>query len=140
MNAMRLEKGYRAWGSDYTTERTLLEAGSGLFFNPKHRNFVGKGNTFNRQSNDDHWTMKLLELEDGGRDPFYAHPVVQDEMPIGIVTSGSFGHRVNKPLALAYFRVQPGASPLYVEILGNRVRAKLLEQAPYDPENRICRS
>jgi dimethylglycine dehydrogenase len=29
MNAMRLEKGYRAWGVDLTTERTPLEAGLG---------------------------------------------------------------------------------------------------------------
>jgi dimethylglycine dehydrogenase len=138
MNAMRLEKGYRAWGSDYTTERTLLEAGSGRFFASKGRDFVGKESTLNRQLNDDHWTMKLLELEETGKDPFYAHPVVQDEIPIGIITSGGFGHRVNKPLALAYFRVQPGASPLYVEILGDSVKAKILDQIPYDPENRRC--
>ena len=84
--------------------------------------------------------MKLLELEVADIDPFYAHPVIQDEMPIGIVTSGSFGHRLPKPLALAYFRVQPGVSQLYVEILGCRVKAKILEQVPYDPENRKCRS
>ena len=28
MNSMRLEKGYRAWGVDLTTERTPIEAGS----------------------------------------------------------------------------------------------------------------
>ena len=27
MNSLRLEKGYRAWGADLTSERTRLEAG-----------------------------------------------------------------------------------------------------------------
>jgi len=140
MNAMRLEKGYRAWGSDYTTERTPLESGMEFFVKSNGRDFVGKRSMLDRQLKCDHWSMALLELEDTGEDPFYSHTVFQDHRPIGIVTSASYGHRVRKPLALAYFRVRPAQSRLFVEVLGKAVKAKLLEQAPYDPDNLNCRA
>ena len=39
-NSMRLEKGYRAWGSDLTTERSPIEAGLAQFVKPDGRSFV----------------------------------------------------------------------------------------------------
>ena len=135
MNAMRLEKGYRAWGGDYTTERTPLEAGVGMFVKTAEREFAGKKQMMERKGREGHWSMHLLELEDTGEDPFYAHTVFQSGQPIGMVTSGGFGHRVGKPLALAYFREPPQKCSLEVEILGKKVPAKILHAAPYDPDN-----
>ncbi len=140
MNAMRLEKGYRAWGSDYTTERTPLEAGVGMFVKAAGREFVGKKQMMERKDRADHWSMHLLELENTGEDPFYAHTVFQSGRPIGMVTSGGFGHRVGKPLALAYFRESPRASGLEVEILGKKVSADILPAPPYDPDNLLMRA
>jgi dimethylglycine dehydrogenase len=40
MNAMRLEKGYRAWGADLTSERTPLEAGLDFLVKCEGRDFV----------------------------------------------------------------------------------------------------
>ena len=80
--------------------------------------------------------MHLLELDDGGCDPYYSHTVYDDAEPIGMVTSGSYGHSVNKVLALAYFReALIHGQNLKVLILGDEIPARILAQAPYDPEN-----
>ena len=41
INAMRLEKGYRAWGVDLTCERTPIEAGLEFLVKPQDRSFEG---------------------------------------------------------------------------------------------------
>ncbi len=139
MNALRLEKGYRAWGSDFTTERTPLESGVGHFVKVMDRLFVGKEIMIRRQQQNDHWQMQLIELDDNDEDPFYAHTVIQNQTAIGLVTSGSFGHRVGKPLALAYFSERPDDSPLSVLVLGKTVGARILKKVPYDPCNHLPR-
>ena len=136
MNAMRLEKGYRAWGADFTTERTPYEAGMDNLIKTEGRDFIGRDAMIQRKQSDDHWCMHLLSLAESKEDPFYPHTVFCNDVPIGIVTSGSYGHRVKQPLALAYFRQNPGADELQVEILGKRIPAMVLNTAPYDPTNK----
>lgn len=137
MNAMRLEKGYRAWGTDLTTERTPLEAGMKFFVKTNGRDFVGRDSMLRRTAEPAHWQMHLLQLDEIESDPFYAHTVFVDDHPIGIVTSGGYGHRVRKPLALTYFREAPPIdAELSVSILDQHVAARVLNQPPYDPANR----
>ena len=140
MNAMRLEKGYRAWGTEYTTERTLPETGGGQFMVSEGRDFIGREATIERWKREDHWSMHLLELEDKGLDPFYSHTVYIGDRPVGIVTSGGYGHRVGKPLALAYFQLPVDGNECVVDILGKRVSARIMPKPPYDPGNARLRS
>ncbi|MEM7209269.1 MAG: FAD-dependent oxidoreductase [Pseudomonadota bacterium] len=132
-NAMRLEKGYRAWGMDFTTERSPLEAGAGRFVKSEPDSFVKKG-----------WEMVLLALDTDAinADAFGGHPVFAESRCVGVVTSGAYGARVQQSLALAYLR-EPFDSltePLCVEITGQRVAANVLKLAPYDPENTRMKS
>ena len=136
MNSMRLEKGYRAWGLDLTTERTPLEAGLGFLVRSADRAFIGRDALLARGVQPDAWRMALLELEArDGLDPFTAHSVFQDGTPVGIVTSGAFGHRTGKLLSLAYLLPQACGEDFRVEILGEKVAARPLPVAPYDAEN-----
>ena len=136
MNSMRLEKGYPAWGSDLTTERTPLEAGLQRFVHPDGRDFMGK-TALEKASN---WRLVLLNIEDGPVDPFYSHSVFAGDRPIGIVTSGAWGHRVGHALAFAYLRDDPGVADLSVQILSDRRRARILDAPPYDPGNQRLRT
>ena len=136
MNAMRLEKGYRAWGSDLTTERTPDESGLDHFIKIDGREFTGRKALMERMQSDDRWGMQLLEIDSDDVDPFYAHSVWHDDLPVGIVTSGAFGHRTGKALALAYLRKRDLREGLTVDIIGRRYDAKVLEKPPFDPDNR----
>jgi dimethylglycine dehydrogenase len=126
MNSMRLEKGYRAWGSDLTTERSPLEAGLGYLVKTEGRDFIGRDAMLERARAVDHWSMELLEFDDCEFEPFYGHTVFRDGQPIGTVTSASFGHRLGKAIGLAYFRLPISAGDeLEAEILGRRVAVRI---------------
>ena len=139
-----MEKGYRAWGLDYTTERTPLEAGMSYLVKTDGREFTGRQAMLNRAGNQPNtnmpWSMHLLSLDTTSIDPFYTHTILQHGKPIGIVTSGAYGHRCKTALALGYFREQPTDDTLSVEILGNPVAATILHEVPYDPTNARLRN
>ena len=139
-NAMRLEKGYRAWGSDLTTERTPDEAGLGSLIRTEDRDFPGREHLLQRMESPDRWEMVLLRLESGTLDPFYAHTVRHEGRPVGIVTSGAHGHRTGLTLALAYLRTRGLREGLTVDILGQRFDANVLDRPPFDPDNTRLRS
>ena len=136
MNAMRLEKGYRAWGLDLTSERTPIEAGLKYLVKTQDRQFSGKAALLDRDQSPDAWQMHLIELDQQPNDPFYMHTIFSNDEAIGMVTSGAYGHRVNKALALAYFKTMPASyDAIKVSILGTLINARILENVPYDPDN-----
>ncbi|MEI4194403.1 GcvT family protein [Roseovarius sp. E0-M6] len=130
-NSMRLEKGYRGWGSDLTTERSPLEAGLQPFVRKELRPDLTGENA---------WDMVLLEIEAGEIDPFYAHGLWQGDKTVGIVTSGAYGHRTGKVLALAYLREVTARDNLTISILGQHRKAVILPRPPYDPDNARMKS
>ncbi|MCL6281909.1 hypothetical protein M3P21_00045 [Ruegeria sp. 2012CJ41-6] len=79
--------------------------------------------------------MVLLQIDTGDVDPFYAHTLWQDGRPVGIVTSGAYGHRTGKVLALAYLREVTARDNLTVSILGTHRAAVILPEPPFDPRN-----
>ena len=128
MNSMRLEKAYRAWGADLTTERTPLEAGLDHLVKIDGRAFTGRDAMLARARAKDHWSMELLEFDDPEFDPFYMHTVFRGNSAIGMVTSGGYGHRLRKTIGLAYFRHKVEADcQLEVEILGRSSKARIIQ-------------
>ena len=72
-----------------------------------------------RAQTDDHWNLQRIEFEDPEFDPFYLHTVFRQGQTVGTVTSGSYGYRLQKAIALAYFRTSiADDDELEVEILG----------------------
>lgn len=132
-NSMRLEKAYRGWGVDLTTERSPLESGLGFLVKCEGRDFIGRDAMLKRSPN---WDMVLLEIDtDGEVEPFYSHSVFAEGRPIGVVTSGAYGHRVRKSLALAFLREPQIRIGLSVKLLGHERAARILASPPYDPQN-----
>ena len=142
MNAMRLEKGYRAWGLDLSTERTPFEAGLDRFVHMDGRNFTGCDALRRAAGQAPEFRMALLEIDGDGPDPFGLHPVSCDGRVVGLTTSGAYGHRTRKKLALAYLKpsLMPDGAALEVEILGDGFPARPLDAAPWDPDNERMRA
>ena len=147
-NSMRLEKGYRAWGSDLTTERDLIEAGLSTFCKLEGRHFLGSDALKNRLQHSKRWQMKLLSIESDQQDPFYAHSLYVGDDTVGIVTSGGYGYRSQKTLAMAYFsdpekafKAHQGKErPLEIRLLNKRYQAVILDDIPFDPKNARLKS
>jgi dimethylglycine dehydrogenase len=136
VNAMRLEKGYRGWGADLTTERTPLESGLDALVRTEGRDFIGRDAMLERAASGTAWRMALFSVEDDGVSlPFYNHTVRQDGKPVGVVTSGGYGFRVGKPLVLAYLTPKAVAGPMSIRVIDRDLKIAELAEAPYDPEN-----
>ena len=59
-------------------------------------------------------------------DPFYMHTIFRADEPVGIVTSGAYGHRINKAICLAYFRQSVASTDLLnVSVLGRSILARI---------------
>ena len=84
-------------------------------------------------------TMVTLEVHDTtDADAIGGNPIMMvDGTVVGRATSGGFGFRLGKSLALAMVRPDlaiPGTK-LMIDILDKRLSATVLEDSPYDPNN-----
>jgi dimethylglycine dehydrogenase len=144
MNVMRIEKGYKAWGSELTTEITPIEARLERFVD-FDGDFVGKDVTIARRDQDEPLSMVLVycEISEGETDMRGNEPAYDtDDNVIGIGTSGAFGHTVDKSLGFVYVTPdfeEPG-STFELDMLGTRRTATVLAEPAYDPNNATIRA
>jgi dimethylglycine dehydrogenase len=139
MESLRLEKSYRMWGSDLTRDYTPFEAGLGRFVRMHKGEFIGR-EALERQltAGVPHGfvTLEVHGVTDAdplGNEPLFDH----DGRIVGRATSGSYGHVLRKSLAIGY--VEPAyaavGTGLVIEVLGERKRATVLVDSPFDPDN-----
>ncbi len=137
LNAMRLEKGYHAWGLDFGTEYTVFDAGLEKFVCFDKPGFVGRDAVLRQREREADWAFVGFVVEGGDADPLPSDPIFRGDEWVGYVTSGGTGFRIGKRLALGYVKRSVGraGSEFEIEILGERRRAALTPTPFYDPEN-----
>jgi dimethylglycine dehydrogenase len=142
MDSLRIEKSYRMWGQDLTTEYSAFEAGFERFVRLDKGDFVGRDALVRQQQEGIPQRFVTLEVDADDADALGNEPLYQVDEMVGRATAGAYGHAVGKSLALAY--VQPGvATPgtkLDILILGQRRPAIVIADSPWDPENARLRA
>lgn len=136
LNAMRLEKGYRGWGADFGIEYTAFDAGIDRFVSKAKDSFVGRDAFAAQADRPKDYYFTAFVLDGGGADALSSDPICRDGKPVGYVSSGGTGFRINKRIALGYLTVeaQPG-DPFEIEVLGRPVKAAAAAVPIYDPAN-----
>jgi len=144
MESLRMEKSYRMWGSDLTRDYTPFEASLDRFVRMQKPHFTGKEALEAQLKNG--VPHRFITLEVHGvvdADPLGNEPLfnTQGEM-IGRATSGYYGHTLKKSLAIGYVKpeyTEPGTA-LEILILGERKKATVLVESPFDPDNSHLRA
>jgi 4-methylaminobutanoate oxidase (formaldehyde-forming) len=141
IDALRLEKGYRAWGSDVTPEDTPLEAGLGAFVRLDKGEFVGREALEKQQANGVARRLSCLVLADARAMTLGNEPVFADDAVVSRVTSGGVGYAVGKSIAYAYLAPELATQgrALEVEVFGERVPAGVATEPLYDPDGERIR-
>ncbi len=144
LNRLRLEKGYRAWKGDLSTDYTLLQGGLDRFVKlDKPPDFPGKAALQNEKQQGVAKRFVTLKVEAGKADPPYMSTLWHNGEVVGETTSGGWGYRVNACVALGMLRAdltEPGTN-LEVEIFGERFPATVQPDAPlWDPKNERIRA
>ena len=134
VNALRMEKGYRGFGTELTNEITLIEADCQRFYAPEKGDFRGRAATEAVRRKGIATKLVYGEVAATDCDIHGGEAVMQGDRVVGVCTSGGFGHATGKSLAFAY--VSPDAtSGLEVVILGERRALTLLDAPAWDPSN-----
>ncbi len=144
LNSLRIEKGYRAWKGDLSTDYSLLEGGLGRFVKlDKPQDFVGKAAIQNEKQQGVKKSFVTLIVDAGEVDAPYMSCIWSGDEIVGETTSGAWGYRIGASVALGMVRADravPGTE-LEVEIYGQKCRAVVQEDQPlWDPANERLRA
>ena len=136
LDSLRLEKFYRS-GHELANDASHKEVEQ-MRFAATDKDFVGRDALLAREPGSQ---IALLALEDVGHDALIGEAVFKDGQLVGSITSAAYGHSVGQSLAIAFIRPQALTEPgdFDVSLLGQRIKAKQLTQAPWDPQNERLR-
>ena len=143
MDSMRLEKSYKLIPRELSIEYSAFESGLDRFINMKKQTFHGRDALMrwrDAKADNRFVTMDVHGVTDA--DARGSEAIYSGRDVVGRTTSGGYGWRVGKSLALAM--VQPDQATLGIEleiaILGTRHKATIIADSPFDPENIALKS
>ncbi|QUI30610.1 GcvT family protein [Streptomyces alfalfae] len=131
-NSLRLEKGYRAWGHDMTTEHTPYEAGVGIAVRMDKGDFVGRAAL--EALGPPRRRLTPLLLDDPAAVVLGKEPVYVDGVPAGYVTSAAYGYTLGRCVAYAWLPPLTAGSGVGIEYFGEKVPATVADEPLFDPE------
>jgi 4-methylaminobutanoate oxidase (formaldehyde-forming) len=143
IDALRLEKGYRAWGTDITPEDTPGEAGLGFAVAVDKDDFIGRDATLaERERGGPERRLCCLTLADPLAVCLGSEPVRAGGEVAGRVTSGGYGFAVERSIAYAYLPAAQSevGSAVEVEVFGEWVAAEVAAEPLWDPRGERIRS
>jgi 4-methylaminobutanoate oxidase (formaldehyde-forming) len=143
IEALRLEKGYRAWSSDITPDETPFEAGLGFAVRlDKGVDFIGRDALVAAKVAGPRKRLRCLVLDDPGSVALGNEPVRLDGAVVGRVTSGGYGFAVERSIAYAYLPPDKAAIGTRgeVEVFGRWVGCEVVAEPLYDPAGERLRS
>jgi dimethylglycine dehydrogenase len=136
MDSMRLEKGYLAWKSEMNVHHSPLE--TNVAWTVKwDKDFIGKPALEKVKAEGVQLKLVCLDVAAGDSDPWGYNPIFSGSERVGMTSSGGYGHRVDKSIALGYVPPEfadPGTK-LEVEVLGKKLSAQVVAMPLYDPKN-----
>jgi dimethylglycine dehydrogenase len=140
--SMRLEKSFGNWAREFRPLYGPYEAGLGRFVALQKGDFIGRQAAVSEREKGPERRLVTLAVDDAGVDAIGDEPIWHDGKVVGWITSGGYGHTVQKSIALGYIPAALAAAPdgFEVEILGERRPATLARAPLWDPEGSRMRS
>ena len=143
MDSLRMEKSYRMVGTELSIEYAALESGLHRFVDLDKGDFIGRNGLLAWQQRGFGNALVTLAV-DGPEDadPLGNNPLYVGNEMVGRSTSGNYGFRVERSLALAMVRPELAAegTELAIDVLDERYPAVVIGESPWDPSNARLRS
>ncbi|WP_428415085.1 GcvT family protein [Pararhizobium sp.] len=143
LDSLRIEKGYRAWKGDLSTDYTILQGGLERFVDWAKPDFKGKAALEREKQQGVTKRFVTLVVDAADCDAPYMSTLWHGGKVVGETTSGNWGYRIGKSVALGMLRAdlaEPGTE-VEVEIYGDRFKAVVQADEPlFDPKNERLRA
>jgi glycine cleavage system aminomethyltransferase T/glycine/D-amino acid oxidase-like deaminating enzyme len=141
MDSARIEKGFRHFGHDITSEDHVLEAGLGFAVKTDKPAFIGRDAVLRKRESG--LERRLLQFKLTDPEPLLYHnePVLRDGQIVGYLSSGAYGHHLGAAVGMGYVPcagetpAQVLASSYEIDIAGTRVKADVSLKPMYDPSS-----
>ncbi|MEO9516997.1 MAG: FAD-dependent oxidoreductase [Paracoccaceae bacterium] len=137
VDAMRLEKGYLHWKAEILTEFDPFEAGLDRFVRMEKDDFAGKAALQSRLNAGPNKKLVTFAIASKAVPAHSGASVMRNDKVVGTVTSGGWGHRVDRNLAMAFVdpKLASVGTQLELDLIGLRAPAEVIESGPFDPSN-----
>ena len=142
LNTLRLEKSFGTWAREYRPIYGPYEAGLGRFVDLGKGPFIGRDAALEEKESGGKLRLLSFSVDALDADASGDEPIWHDGRVIGWVTSGGYGHSVQRSLALGYVpKEYAGVSGGFeIEILGERCQATPQPAALFDPDGSRMRA
>ena len=146
MDSCRVEKAFRHFGHDITSEDHVIDAGLGFAVKTDKPDFIGRGAVLDRKAGGPHQRLLQFRLVDPEPLLFHGEPILRDSEIVGYMTSGSYGHTLGGAIGLGYVPCKGEtlpevlASSYEIEVAGRRVKAEASMRPMYDPKSERVRA
>lgn len=142
MLSMRLEKGFGIWGREFSPDYTPSQNDMANFIDYEKPDYVGRDAALADREAGPTSKLVMFEVDAENADPSGFEPIYRGEESVGYVTSGGYGHRTGRSLALAYVNTDAidQDAPYEIPLIGERKRAMLVSEAPFDAAGERMRS
>ena len=141
IDALRLEKGYRAWAADITPEETPYDAGLGFAVALDSGDFLGRDALVVARAAGPAKRLRCLVLDDPRSVCLGNEPVRMEGRIVGRVTSGGYGFSVGRSIAYAYLPPDVAiGSRGEVDVFGTWVGFEVAREPLFDPSGSRIRS
>ncbi|KAF3347132.1 hypothetical protein VdG2_04874 [Verticillium dahliae VDG2] len=129
LNALRLEAGFRSYGSDVTTEHNPLEAGLALAVDADKTGYVGYEALRRLSAVKPSRRLRCFTVDDGQSVVLGKEPVYVGGKVAGYVTNAAFGFTVGKPIAFGYLPIEVNVGDgVEIEYFGRRIKATVVAE------------
>lgn len=136
-NSLRLEKGYRGWGSDIHTEYNPYEAGLGWAVRLNKGDFLGRSALQQIKAEGIQRKLCCMVMDEPNSVALGKEPILVDGQPVGYVTSADYGYTVGKFIVYGYLPIdyaKPGTA-VHIQYFNHRHPATVTPEPLYDPLN-----
>ena len=138
-----IEKSYRLVPRELSIEYNAYESALDRFVHPNKGQFIGRDALVEAKQNGLGWNFVTMEVHGvTDADARGSEAIYQNGEIVGRATSGGYGWRVSKSLALAMIRpdLAVEGAEFEIAILGKLHKATIIPDSPYDPDNIALRS
>ncbi|MEM1066599.1 MAG: FAD-dependent oxidoreductase [Pseudomonadota bacterium] len=140
--ALRIEKSFGIWSAEFTQDRTPGMTGMDRWIAWEKGDFVGRQAAITeRDGNGPAQKLVTLEVAAEGAEASGYEPIWANGARVGFVTSGGYGHTVDKSLAMAMVSREQAeeGTDLSVHVVGVERAAQVIAPSPYDPAGAAMR-
>ena len=135
MMSLRLDRFFGSWGREFSPDYTAAETGMDRFVRlSKNADFIGRAAAEAGQNPDRKLCAFIVEA--GDADVIAYEPIWLEGRVQGFCTSGGYSHHAGKSVALGFVPSDRAVDGLEVEIeiLGEKVAARLVSEPLFDPD------